>query len=233
MKGESTKKSIIRNSRNNRDIKIVKGIIKNYRPAYNKFIETYYKIIFEICFKSCYNIEDAEELCDDILVKIFNKMDSYDPEKGDFASWVYEITGNHLRDNVKKDDPENEISIERYSEEVNNEEYDDPEDRSGFGEKKNSSQDFFIKEQVAVYFQDICNDAPGPEDDPEVICLQNALNHISKRDQLILQYRAEGLDYTEIIEFLNIKYKTATTAYSRAVRKIKKEFLKNSGVKGE
>ncbi len=42
--------------------------------------------------------EDAEDLCSDVFVKIYDKLDTYDESKARISTWIYSVTSNTVID---------------------------------------------------------------------------------------------------------------------------------------
>lgn len=192
---------------NKEDDDIVKGIIDNQEQAYEQFVKKYYKLIIYICNKYCENIQDADEIGNDILLKLFEKIHLYDKNKARLSAWVNKVALNYILDWISENKKREEDSIE-------------------------SIQDnkFLICEPARIDYYGFTkeeknnNDDGSNEDDEALVLLRRAMKKLSERDRQILQYRADGFDYYEISGFLNLNYKTVTTAYSRAVNKIRAEF---------
>ncbi|MFH0977514.1 MAG: sigma-70 family RNA polymerase sigma factor [Spirochaetota bacterium] len=204
--------------------------MNNDSYAYNEFMKKYSKLILFLCNKSCGNIYDADELCNDIIYKIFIKMNSYDSCKGKLTTWINTIASNYLRDNMRKDDPsENEVSIERYleNENIREEPYAAEYFKNELPERLYAEANNVPADKLYTnYHTEFGKEFHDSNEDEAIIRLQNAMKEISERDQLILKFRSEGFEYNEIAELLKISYKTATTTHSRAVKKVKAEYSK-------
>ena len=44
------------------------------------------------------NQEDAEDLCSDVFIKIYQKLDTYDSSKASISTWIYSVTSNTVID---------------------------------------------------------------------------------------------------------------------------------------
>lgn len=68
--------------------------------------ETVYKEYHEkvMCYirGKVYNRQDAEDLANDVFVKVFEKLDSYDSKKASISTWIYTITKNTVIDYYRK-----------------------------------------------------------------------------------------------------------------------------------
>lgn len=87
---------------------------KKFREAYSN----YYPLVYNIIFKKVRNIEDAEDICHDVFVAFYDKLEEIENQK----SWIYgtinNIVANHytkkgiaLRDTVDIGDMENSVEL--------------------------------------------------------------------------------------------------------------------------
>ena len=53
--------------------------------------------------------EDAEDLCQDVFVKVHSKLESFDPEKSSVSTWIFSITRNSVIDFYRTSHPIVEI----------------------------------------------------------------------------------------------------------------------------
>ena len=52
---------------------------------------------------------DAEDLCQDVFVKVHNKLESFDSEKASLSTWIFSITRNSVIDFYRKSHPITEM----------------------------------------------------------------------------------------------------------------------------
>ena len=55
------------------------------------------------------NREDAEDLCQDVFVKVFRAADRYDAEKSAPGTWIYAVTRNVVIDYFRRNRPSEEL----------------------------------------------------------------------------------------------------------------------------
>lgn len=53
--------------------------------------------------------EDAEDLCQDIFVKVHSKLESFDPTKASISTWIFSITRNSVIDYYRRSRPFSEM----------------------------------------------------------------------------------------------------------------------------
>ena len=56
--------------------------------------------------------EDAEDLCEDVFVKVFRSLDRYDAAKASLSTWIYQITRFTLIDYLRTKHPKEPLSEE-------------------------------------------------------------------------------------------------------------------------
>ena len=44
------------------------------------------------------NVQLAEDLCSEVFIKIFDKIDAFDPDRASLSTWIFTITRNRLTD---------------------------------------------------------------------------------------------------------------------------------------
>jgi len=58
----------------------------------------YHDKIFGYLYHAVNNTAIAEDLCSEVLVKVFRKLDSFDESKSKLSTWIYNVTRNTLYD---------------------------------------------------------------------------------------------------------------------------------------
>lgn len=83
------------------DAQLIRKCLKGDEKAYEKLLEKYRGPVFSICLRMVRNRDDAEDLAQDVFIKIFNILDRYNPSFP-FSSWLYRITSNLCIDFLRK-----------------------------------------------------------------------------------------------------------------------------------
>jgi RNA polymerase sigma-70 factor, ECF subfamily len=178
---------------NKEDLNIVQGLIDGSREAYAGFSERFSGFIYRECLIHTGDVEESKDLLNEILIKLLITIEKFDAEKGALSTWVMSITGNFLIDYFRKKETGPDII------------YCD----SGYF-------DLFPSKRA-----DMADEKTETERDPVCERMDKAIEDISERDKEIIYLRSDGLSYEEISEFLKIKPGTATTAWSRAAKKVR------------
>ena len=64
----------------------------------NEVYTSYYKKVLGYINGKVCNLSLAEDLCSEVFLKIFEKLDSFDAEKASLSTWIFTITRNRLTD---------------------------------------------------------------------------------------------------------------------------------------
>jgi len=59
-------------------------------------VRRYTPVLYSLCYRMTGNREEAEDAVQEIFVKAYSSLDSFDPSRR-FYSWLYTIAVNHLR----------------------------------------------------------------------------------------------------------------------------------------
>ena len=60
--------------------------------------EQYHDKVFAYIRNHVNQIEDAEDLCSDVFIKIYSKIDTFDSSKASISTWIYAMTSNTVID---------------------------------------------------------------------------------------------------------------------------------------
>jgi len=89
---------------------IIKACIKQDRKAQRELYQQYARWGLTICRRYVISEERAQEACNDAFLRIFKKIDSYDPNKGQFKSWMARVFINCALTTTKKEAFNNSFS---------------------------------------------------------------------------------------------------------------------------
>jgi RNA polymerase sigma-70 factor, ECF subfamily len=70
--------------------------------AWEEIVRRYNRRIYNICYRFCGAADDAEDLTQDVFIKMYRTLDTYDVERGAFMTWVTTMTRNLLVDHFRK-----------------------------------------------------------------------------------------------------------------------------------
>jgi RNA polymerase sigma-70 factor (ECF subfamily) len=81
---------------------LVRRCIAGDSAAWEEIVQTYNRRIYNICYRFAGSGDDAEDLTQEVFIKMYRTLPSYDSTKGAFVTWVTTITRNLLVDHFRK-----------------------------------------------------------------------------------------------------------------------------------
>ncbi|MGH9537317.1 MAG: RNA polymerase sigma factor [Terriglobales bacterium] len=81
---------------------LVRRCIAGDVVAWEEIVQRYNRRIYNICYRFAGSGEDAQDLTQEVFIKMFRTLSSYDVERGAFMTWVTTITRNLLVDHFRK-----------------------------------------------------------------------------------------------------------------------------------
>jgi RNA polymerase sigma-70 factor (ECF subfamily) len=81
---------------------LVRRCIAGEAAAWEEIVETYNRRIYNVCYRFAGSSDDAEDLTQEVFIKMYRTLSSYDHTKGAFVTWVTTITRNLLVDHFRK-----------------------------------------------------------------------------------------------------------------------------------
>ncbi|MBZ5566224.1 MAG: sigma-70 family RNA polymerase sigma factor [Acidobacteriia bacterium] len=70
--------------------------------AWEEIVQRFNRRIYNICYRFTGSQHDAEDLAQEVFIKIYRTLKSYDTDKGAFMTWVATLTRNLLVDHFRK-----------------------------------------------------------------------------------------------------------------------------------
>jgi len=178
-----------------RDEEVVSYIVKGKTELFSVIIDRYQSKVFSTAFHYTHDHEEARDLTQEILIKLYNNLQKY-KGKASFSTWLYRIAVNRCIDWVRKkklqtvsaicDGSEEELDI-----------YDTIADSGGGPEED------LIKQENAVYLRKLVEGLP----------------EIYKT--VIILYYFEDLSPQEISEIIGVPKRTIETRLFRAKNLLK------------
>jgi len=70
--------------------------------AWEAIVRQYNRRIYNVCYRFAGTAEDAEDLTQEVFIKMYRTLNSYDTSKGAFITWVTTIARNLLVDHFRR-----------------------------------------------------------------------------------------------------------------------------------
>ena len=169
------------------DEELVERCRRKDNGAWTRLVQKYRREIFGLCFRATGRKEEAEDLTQEIFLKVFKAIGAFDSRRASFTTWLYRVARNHLVDYyrcTRKDRVTSSIEDELPQIEQNQARTDRPSDPVERSERQ--------------------------------IVLQKALNQISPglRQAVVLR-DLHGMEYAEVSRVLGIPSGTAKSRVHR------------------
>ncbi len=70
--------------------------------AWHKLVTSQHKRVYAICYRFTNDATDAEDITQDVFLKVYRNLGTFDPAKGGFQTWITTLTRNLLVDNYRR-----------------------------------------------------------------------------------------------------------------------------------
>ena len=81
---------------------IVRRAVAGDSNAWEDIVHRYNRRIYNICYRFSGSSDHADDLTQEVFIKIYKTLSSYDLERGAFMTWVTTMTRNLLVDHFRK-----------------------------------------------------------------------------------------------------------------------------------
>jgi RNA polymerase sigma-70 factor, ECF subfamily len=81
---------------------LVRRCVAGDAEAWEEIVRQYNRRIYNVCYRFTGSADNADDLAQEVFIKLYRTLDSYSPEKGAFATWVMTMTRNLLVDHFRK-----------------------------------------------------------------------------------------------------------------------------------
>ena len=80
----------------------VRQCIAGDAQAWRALVVSQHRRIYSICYRFTGSATDAEDLTQDVFLKLYKNLDSFDGSKGSFQTWITTLTRNLLVDHFRR-----------------------------------------------------------------------------------------------------------------------------------
>ena len=82
--------------------RLVRQCLAGDQHAWQQLVQGQHRRIYGICYRFTGSATDAEDLTQDVFVKVYRNLASFDVEKGQFLTWLTTLTRNLLVDHFRR-----------------------------------------------------------------------------------------------------------------------------------
>lgn len=172
--------------------------------AWEALLTAHSRKIYNLCYRFTGRVEEAEDLTQEVFIKVFRTLKSYDAAQGAFSTWLTRVARNHLVDHYRRTRKDRETSS--------------LEDELGVVEGKPSPKiDAFSQVESRELREG----------------LQLALDKLSPdlREAVILR-DLHDLDYEEIAKVLGVPQGTVKSRINRGRLELARVYKRMEGMRG-
>lgn len=173
---------------------LVRRCLGGDATAWEEIVRLHSRRIYNLCYRFTSSPDDAQDLTQDVFIKVYRTLGTYDVDKGAFTTWLTTLTRNLLVDHFRRS------RQDRLTESID----------AGLREEEDS-----------LSLSDRLEDqAPNPDDrlasKETQKMVQQALTHLSPdlREAVILR-DLQDLDYKEIAQVLKVPEGTVKSRINR------------------
>ncbi|HZQ17731.1 MAG TPA: sigma-70 family RNA polymerase sigma factor [Terriglobales bacterium] len=81
---------------------LVRRCIGGDAAAWEEIVQRYHRRIYNICYRFAGSAEDAQDLTQEVFIRMYRTLTTYDTSKGAFTTWLTTMTRNLLVDHFRK-----------------------------------------------------------------------------------------------------------------------------------
>jgi RNA polymerase sigma-70 factor (ECF subfamily) len=84
------------------DLELLQRCLAGENSAWEELLRGYTRKIFNLCYRFTGRAEDAEDLTQEVFIKVFQTLRSFDSTQGSFSTWLHRVARNHLVDHYRR-----------------------------------------------------------------------------------------------------------------------------------
>jgi RNA polymerase sigma-70 factor (ECF subfamily) len=70
--------------------------------AWEALLSAHTRRIYNLCYRFTGRVEEAEDVTQEVFIKVFQTLKSYDAAQGSFSTWLNRVARNHLVDHYRR-----------------------------------------------------------------------------------------------------------------------------------
>ncbi len=81
---------------------LVRRCVGGDAVAWEELVLRFHRRVYNICYRFTGSTDDADDLTQEVFIKMYRTLDSYDVERGAFITWMATLARNLLVDHFRK-----------------------------------------------------------------------------------------------------------------------------------
>ena len=129
------------------DEELVAAVLAGDRDRFGDLVDRYQARLVNYLFRLLHNVDDAHDLAQEVLVKVFQVLDRYDPQFK-FSTWLFRVAQNAAIDQIRRRRLKL-VSLRQEDDEGDGRDWDLPSpERGPYGEMRNRERGDAIQEAI-------------------------------------------------------------------------------------
>ena len=84
------------------DLELLKHCLTGDNRAWESLLKVHNRKVYNLCFRFTGRTVEAEDLTQEIFIKVFQTLKTYDEAQGAFTTWLTRVARNHLVDHYRR-----------------------------------------------------------------------------------------------------------------------------------
>lgn len=84
------------------DSELLQRCRKGDQAAWRDLVARHTRKVFSVAYRFLGRVDEAEDVTQDVFVKVYLSLDRYQPQEGSFGSWLSAVARNHVIDHYRR-----------------------------------------------------------------------------------------------------------------------------------
>lgn len=84
------------------DLELIKQCRNGDSSAWERIVREYSRSVYKLAYRFTSRHESAEDLTQEVFIRIYRSLDQYDPQLGDLSNWLMRLARNLIIDDYRK-----------------------------------------------------------------------------------------------------------------------------------
>lgn len=81
---------------------LVRRCLQGESHAWQQIVESQHRRVYSLCYRFTGSASDADDLTQDVFLKVYRNLKTFDSERGSFCTWLTTLTRNLLVDHFRR-----------------------------------------------------------------------------------------------------------------------------------